>query len=180
VTDQELFEGIARKDDRAFSYLYQQQQERILRLVRQHNGTAEDARDVFQEGLIALWSNIAAGKFELREGARLSTYLYALCRNRWISRLRQRKPVASLDDNPQLEPAAEVEELGAHYERVATLQQHFRQLGEQCRRLLALFYYQKTSLREIAAELDITEASAKNQKYRCMQRLKAFYDQEKG
>lgn len=178
MTDQELYDGIARKDNRAFQYLYRQQQERILRLVQQNSGTAEDARDVFQEGMIALWSNIAAGKFELREGARLSTYLYALCRNCWIGRLRRRQPTASLDDNPQFDPPAETNELSAHYERVATLQGHLKKLGERCQKLLSLFYFQKASLRDIAEALDITEATAKNNKYRCMERLRKNYEEK--
>jgi RNA polymerase sigma factor (sigma-70 family) len=174
LTDQEIFDGIARKDNRVFLHLYETYQPRILRLVRQNQGSEADASDLFQEGLVALWTNIASGKFELRENARLSTYFYALCRNLWISKLRRRQTVQSLDaEDSALELAAEVDELTAHHDRIRQLEASLAQLGDNCRRLLKLFYYQKASLREIAATLGITEPTAKNNKYRCMQRLRA-------
>jgi DNA-directed RNA polymerase specialized sigma24 family protein len=38
-----------------------------------------------------------------------------------------------------------------------------------------MFYYHKESLEKIAAEMDLTADSAKNQKYRCLNQLRAFY-----
>jgi RNA polymerase sigma factor (sigma-70 family) len=174
VTDQELFDGIARKDNRAFSVLYQQQRGKILAMVQRNNGTPDDALDVFQEGVIVLWTNITQGKFQLTDKARLSTYLYALCRNQWISRLRKKKELYSLDDEETREVADEVEALEAAHERIDFLHQKLQELSEACRLLLRLFYYRKASMQEIADELDLTEATAKNNKYRCMQRLRAL------
>jgi RNA polymerase sigma factor (sigma-70 family) len=179
VTDQEIYEGIARKDNRTFLYLYEQYQGRILHMVQQNNGNSADATDLFQEGLIALWTNIQQGKFELTNKAKISTYLYALCRNLWISRLRKKKILLPVDNNPKLEAIAdEVDDLETQNEQISTLRNHFSQLSEGCRKILQLFYYRKASLKEIAEQLAITEKTAKNNKYRCMQNLRSNYQSE--
>ncbi len=178
MTDQEIFEGITRKDNRTFLFLYQEYQGQILRMVQKNSGNEADAHDIFQEGLVALWTNIAQGKFERKDSAKISTYLYTLCRNIWISRLRKRKNVQSIDKNPHLEVAAETEEMEAQYDQITMLENQFAKLGDHCKKILTLFYYQKAALKEIAEALDITEKTAKNTKYRCMQNLRSIYENE--
>lgn len=176
MTDKEIFEGIARKDNQTFLYLYEKYQSSILRMVQKNNGSPDEARDIFQEGILALWTNIATGKFEVQQEARVSTYLYAMCRNLWISKLRKKKPVFSMDNNPQLQFADEVHDMEEQYDQVKMLEEQFKKLGESCQQLLKLFYYKKASLSEIAIQMDITEKTAKNNKYRCMQNLRSFYN----
>ncbi len=175
MTEQEIYDGIARKDNKAFLFLYEKHQDMILRMVQKNNGNQEDALDLFQEGVIALWSNISRGKFQLRENARISTYLYALCRNLWISKLRNRKIIHTIDDNPALELAAETDGMEEEYSRIIELERQLEKLGDNCRKILSMFYYQKVSMKEIAEAMDITENTAKNNKYRCMERLRAHY-----
>jgi RNA polymerase sigma factor (sigma-70 family) len=174
-----MYEGIARKDNRTFLYMYEKYQGQILRMVEKNSGNADDALDLFQEGMIALWTNIQQGKFQLKENARISTYLFALCRNLWISKLRKRKVIHSISRVSYQEVAAEVEEMEEQYTRIQILEQHVSKLGDTCKQLLHLFYHQKASLKEIASQLKLTEKTAKNNKYRCMQRLRSMYHTEK-
>ncbi len=177
MTEQEIFDGIARKDNRTFLYLYNKYQDSILRMVQKNNGNEEDALDIFQEGLIALWTNISQGKFKVNDKAKISTYLYTLCRNIWISRLRKKKYTQSIEDNPNIQ-TVEVEDMTEYHERVNKLERDFDKLGEACKKLLTLFYYQKASLQEIAESMDLTVKTAKNTKYRCMKSLRAIYKPE--
>lgn len=177
MTNQEIFEGIARRDNRTFLYLYKEYQAQIQRMVEKNSGNAEDALDIFQEGMIALWTNIQQGKFQLRDNARISSYLFALCKNLWISKLRKRKDFKSLEESNEISDEEDTEMLLAEHEKISELEKHFRQLGEACRKLLSLFYYQKASLKSIAAQMQITEKTAKNNKYRCMQNLRSLYQQ---
>ena len=178
MTDQEIFEGIVQQDNQTFLYLYQKYKGQIINMVSKNSGNEEDALDVFQAGLVALWTNIERGKFKMQDQARISTYLYALCRNLWISKLRKRKIIHSIDDNPGIEAKLEVKEMEEEYDKVKALEKGLQKLGEACQKLLQLFYYQKASLREIALEMDITEKTAKNNKYRCMQNLRANFKAE--
>lgn len=146
-------------------------------MVQRNNGNEEDALDIFQEGLIALWTNISQGKFKVQDKAKISTYLYTLCRNIWISRLRKKKYTQPFEDNPKVQ-VAEVEDMTEYHERINKLEQDFEKLGEACKKLLTLFYYQKASLKEIAESMNLTEKTAKNTKYRCMKNLRAIYKPE--
>jgi RNA polymerase sigma factor (sigma-70 family) len=175
VTDQELYKGITQRDNRAFRFLYEQYQERIAAMVQRNSGNAEDASDIFQEGVLALWTNIQRGRFELKDSARISTYLYALCRNIWISRLRRRKPDVELrDDLLEDDLPDETDAMLETHNRIQTIEARMQDLNEGCRNLLKMFYHQKTALREIAQRLGVTEKSAKNKKYRCMQQLRSL------
>ena len=49
-------------------------------------------------------------------------------------------------------------------------------LGEPCKSLLEAFYMQKRSMQEIASGFGYTNAeNAKNQKYKCLMRLKKLF-----
>ena len=50
----------------------------------------------------------------------------------------------------------------------------FQHLKDGCKDLLAQFYYEKKSLKEIADNLGLDPASVRNKKYRCMQELRAL------
>lgn len=175
VTEQEIYEGIARKDNRVFLYLYENFQGKILGMVQKNSGNEADALDIFQEGLVALWTNIHEGKFVLQENARITTYLYALCRNLWISRLRKRKITQPIESDERIEIPEETGALEAEHERIQELGRKLSKLGEACQKLLRLFYFEKQSMNEIADLLDLSPKTAKNNKYRCMQRLRALY-----
>jgi len=59
------------------------------------------------------------------------------------------------------------------------ISQCFNRLGDPCRSLLDLFYYKKKSMEEIAVELNYKNAeTAKNQKYKCMERLRKMVEAE--
>ena len=178
MTDQEIYEGIARQDNKTFLYLYNKYKGQIIGMVNRNNGNEEDALDIFQEGLVALWTNIEKGKFKVQDKSKISTYLYALCRNIWISKLRKRKIMYSIDDNPGIEGKIEVQDMEEQYDKVKELEKMLSKLGEACQKILRLFYYQKASLQEIALEMNLTDKTAKNTKYRCMKNLRENYKTE--
>jgi RNA polymerase sigma factor (sigma-70 family) len=175
VTEQELYDGIAQQDNRVFLYLYENFQGKILGMVQQNSGDEAEAMDVFQEGLVALWTNINKGTFTLKENARITTYLYALCRNIWISRLRKRKITQPLESDERIEIPDDTDALEAEHDRIQELGRQLDKLGEACQQLLRLYYYEKKAMQEIAEQLGLTPKTAKNNKYRCMQRLRALY-----
>ena len=175
MTDHEIYEGIVQQDNKTFLFLYNKYKGQIIGMVQKNNGNEADALDIFQEGLIALWTNVERGKFQVQDQSRISTYLYALCRNIWISKLRKRKIVHSIDEHPAIEGKLKVQELEEEYDKVKELETLLSTLGAACQKILKLFYYQKASLKDIAVEMEITEKTAKNTKYRCMQNLRANF-----
>ncbi|RYD82846.1 MAG: sigma-70 family RNA polymerase sigma factor [Sphingobacteriales bacterium] len=70
------------------------------------------------------------------------------------------------------EPAEETKD-------IAQVAENFKKLGANCRQLLTDFYFKKESLRTIAANFKWTEATAKNNKYRCIEKLKILLKSNK-
>ena len=59
----------------------------IKAFVLKNSGNEADAADIIQEGLQQLILNIRLQQFQGKSS--LKTYLYRICRNLWISRLRK-------------------------------------------------------------------------------------------
>lgn len=175
MTDQEIYDGIAKKDNATFSYLYSEYKNMIYSMVKKNSGSETDAHDVFQDGLVAMWVNISTDKYQLKDNVKLSSYLYTLCRNIWISKIRKMKPTLEIAEKDELSLSEDPREWTEQYERVQKLMQHLQELGEKCQKLLHLYYYEKSSMKEISTKLGITEKSAKNNKYRCMENLRSIY-----
>ncbi len=60
------------------------------------------------------------------------------------------------------------------------MEQSLNSLGEPCRSLLKAYYLETKSMVEIAGDFGYTNAdNAKNQKYKCLMRLKKIFGQNK-
>lgn len=159
--------------------LYSQNYKTTEQYVLQNNGSIEEAKDIFQEAFIAVWRNIQLGKFTAQNNHSLSAYLFQVSKNKWISHLRS----ASYKNTRPLETEVEEveEEMLAPEEHnyLNELVEHFEKLGENCRDLLRAFYYKKRSLRDIAEQFKWTEATARNNKYRCIEKLRNLLKDKK-
>ena len=59
-------------------------------------------------------------------------------------------------------------------------EQCLEKLGDPCKSMLELYYYNKMSMEEITITLNYKNANtAKNLKYKCMNRLKRLFEEEK-
>ena len=171
-----LLEGLAKDDRQAVQTIYKQHYNMVQSLVINNNGTADDARDIFQEAMIVLYEKAKSGHFELT--SQLKTYIYSVCRRLWLKRLQQQQKyvpeVASLEETVPVE-----EELDLHEQKNVDLQMMEKamlSLGEPCKSLLEAYYLQKKNMSEIAGNFGYTNAdNAKNQKYKCLMRLKKLF-----
>ena len=163
------------QDPRWLHTVYQENFPKALQHLLRNNGTEDDAKDIFQEAFLVLWQNLEAGKFKPENDDAVSGYLFQVVRNKWIDRLRadNRRPTTTLKEENFAGLAAST--LNSEEEnRIAEISRRFQQLGENCRQLLTRFYYRKMSMKEIAAHFGWTEATAKNNKYRCLQQLRTM------
>lgn len=137
-----------------------------------NQGTEAEAKDLFQEGLIALWHNIKKGSYQLKPGTRLSSYLLTICQRRWYEQLKsaaKRKNQALPEGFDQAEESfAWLEDA----EKVRQLSAWLNKLGHRCQQILSLFYFEEKNMKEIADLLQLKSTSAKNEKYRCLLRLR--------
>ena len=156
--------------------LYTNNRTKIFSMVLKNNGTYDDASDILQEGVITVWNNFKANKIS-DLNCTLDTYLYAVCRNKWLNELRRRgKSSLKLINEAiaeQIPNESEVDFLIENEDKIKDIEKGIFSLGETCQKVLKLFYYENRSMDEIATETGLSgENAAKTKKYKCLQQLK--------
>jgi RNA polymerase sigma factor (sigma-70 family) len=164
--------AIRHNDNSTLRALYVDNYRQAEKYIVANSGSPDEARDIFQEAFIAVWRNIQLGRFEPQHENSLNSYLMQVVRNKWLDHLRSARhrmtvPLTSDHTEEELTTAPADEQ-----QKINSVKLHFQQLGELCREVLRRFYYEKESLRAISVAFNWTEATARNNKYRCMQKLK--------
>lgn len=167
---------LKRGEATALRSVYEQAYPICAALVLNNTGTKEDAKDVFQEALLVLIQKLKNPDFQLT--ANIKTYMYAIVRNLWLKKLRnnEKKGLSLVIDEPeinfQLPYDDDFEYKKETEERHDAIEEAFANLGEECKKIITAFYYQKMSLKEIAQWLGYTDHFIKVKKKRCMDALK--------
>lgn len=174
--EQALLKGLANNDSRAIETIYKDNFNMVQAFVLNNNGSYDDARDIFQEAMIALYEKAQSESFVLT--CQIKTYVYSICRRLWLKKLQQMGRFSNQVDN--LDETIPVEEdLEIHQKRNAEfviMERAMNSLGEPCKSLLEGYYLKKMGMQELASEFGYTNAdNAKNQKYKCLMRLKKLF-----
>ncbi|MEW6512005.1 MAG: sigma-70 family RNA polymerase sigma factor [Bacteroidota bacterium] len=175
--DARILDRIRKGDEGALADLYRANRRPVAALVRQHRGTSEDAEDVLQEAIVVLWERVKTGRFEYK--AKLGTFIYATAKNIWIRRLaRSRREPAAAEgngENPGIDP--DPLEILMDDEETRIVRNALEKLGEPCKEVLLLFYWEELSMEEIASRLGFANAdTAKSKKYQCKKALERLLE----
>ncbi|MBS1525141.1 MAG: sigma-70 family RNA polymerase sigma factor [Bacteroidetes bacterium] len=179
-TDSEIVFGILNNSENAIKRLYVAYFPMVMQLIINNNGTADDAKDIYQEAIIVLYNKIKKGDFELN--SKLKTFLYSVCRRLWLKRLSQMNRYGGdlHDFQEHLLVEEEVEDEAERTMHFGKMQSALGMLGEPCRTIIEDFYIKNRSMQEICESFGYTNAdNAKTQKYKCLQRLKKLFFQQK-
>lgn len=165
--------AIRQNDEKSLRDLYQSNYPKVERYVLENSGTTDEAKDIYQEAFISLWRNIQLDRFQPQHEASVDAYLFQIAKNKWLDHLRsvKKKHTVQLTDN--FDQIEEIEEPGVNeQQQLKNIKKHFRQLGIICKEVLGQFYFYRQSMRTIAEKQNWTEATARNNKYRCLQQLR--------
>ena len=175
INEKLLLQGLARNDKRAIETIYKDNYNMIQALVINNNGSTEDAKDIFQEAMIVLYEKVQSGSFELN--CQLKTFVYSVSRRIWLKRLMLQNRFSVSDGHEEMISVDdEVEDHEKRNTEFIMMEKAMNGLGEPCKSLLEAFYMQKKSMQEIALNFGYTNAeNAKNQKYKCLMRLKKLF-----
>lgn len=177
-TDEAIIQALRRGDPdrrRAWEYMYKNWRDVWAGLVVQRGGTPGEAAEAMNEVALPFEKVVRSPAFQL-DTATLKTYLARCVLNRWI---RLRKKQQNEPANPGREEAAiksvvdSVEKQVMGRDLRKSVDELIDILGERCRRVLRLFFYQDASMEKIAeAEGWKDAAKAKKEKYECQTKLK--------
>jgi RNA polymerase sigma factor (sigma-70 family) len=170
--DAKILDALQQGNEDALAELFHRNRRAITVLVVRNHGTEDDAEDILQEALVVLWERVRSGSFKYQ--AKLSTFIYATAKNIWLRRLaRQRHEIPASDETVEhsTEDPSPLEELEEN-ERIKAVQKAMEQLGNPCRDLLLLYYWEERSMEAIAQQMSFANAdTVKSKKYQCKKAL---------
>jgi RNA polymerase sigma factor (sigma-70 family) len=161
--ERQILERIKANDRSVLSDLYRKYQRLIFSHVIRNGGNEKDAEDILQETVITLWQKVTMSNFELN--VKLSTYLLAIAKNKWLAELRKMKKniiqnieETVIDGNPT--------------SKIQIVRDALDVIAPICKKLLLLFYFEGRSMTDIAQILEFANADvAKAKKYQCKNSL---------
>jgi len=165
-------------DEQAMSKAFRELTRECGPSIKQHvlsnKGTLEDADDIMQESLIALYVKVKAGGFE-RTGS-LCGFLFSVARNKWSNELRGKKVALSVTDVLQMlykkrgnpTPLDWVE----YSDLLAAAQHLLDGMPDNCRMVIKSAMHSWHSKEEQSADLGITYANYLQRLSRCRKKLR--------
>ena len=161
----------------ALSKIYQDHRTEFISWAMKNYGCSlDEAKDCYQNAIIILYENVVSGKLtELNSSTK--TYLFAIGKNKLRELNRENNKKEDIANLPDVVADDPVEQ---HHPEAVKLAMHcLEHLGEPCKSLLQEFYYHKSTMAQIMEKLGYkNEDSAKNQKYKCLVRLRKLYLQQ--
>jgi DNA-directed RNA polymerase specialized sigma24 family protein len=158
----------AKEREIIFAHLYEKAFPPFARFAGKMNAPFQDAKDIFHDSLVIYFEKSLEGSLEIQTSP--EAYVVGIAKHLWLRKFRNDRSKISLD---AIESAIT---LPADYYPTINENQLLRFLersGRKCLDLLRAFYYEKISLRKIAAEMGYrNEHSATVQKYKCIEKVR--------
>ncbi len=168
LNDKQLVDAIRQGDKDALVQLYKDNYISVRNYVLKNNGNSDDAEDILQDASIAVWEKIRNDSLELK--ARLSTIVFAIAKNQWLKRLGKLGRQVNMDGINTEKMTEQAEEFPAHDRKLVVEMMNL--LGDKCRELLTLFYFDGLDMSSIAEKMNYNNAdTVKAKKHQCFKHL---------
>ena len=174
-SDVELLANIrlGKQMDDAIKAIYRNNFESLSLYVMNNSGNRQDAEDVFQEVAVNFIELVQKDKF--RGESTIKTFLFSLNRYTWLNELKKRGRALAREEKyekGQGKTEIDVSHFIAGREAKAQVLQLVGQIGETCKKILLMFYYENLSIGEILENLHYeNEQVVRNKKYKCLKQL---------
>jgi RNA polymerase sigma-70 factor (family 1) len=162
ISEELLCARLKKGDEEAFSAIYNRFAAGLIAYAGARLFRLEDARDLIQDVFLKLWHD----RMTLQIYTGLSSYLYTATRNRVIDHIRRnavREEYGLLLKHLGEDKTADAQQLLAAKELALRVQQALSTLTPKVREVYCLSREQQLSIPEIAAYLNVSEQTVKNQ-----------------
>lgn len=180
-TDDQFIDGLRSGNNEVLSALYKKYYTIVLKFIVNNSGTEEAAQDIYQETVIVLYENAQKPAFSLN--CQLQTYIYSVAKRLWLKQLKKNGKTFLFkeeEENEVVDVSSDLSEHQTKEQEIEKMNHSLEELGEPCATLIKDFYVHKLGMDEIADKFGYTNAdNAKNQKYKCLQRLKKYFFDKK-
>lgn len=139
--------------------------------IHNHQVSVEEAKDVFQESVIALYKNVNADKLESLEVS-IKTYVFSIGKNIILNAIKRKNIEGKVFENFSLTLENGIHEHYEHEHLVNLVKRLYRSMGSPCKEILEMFYEKGFDMESIAREAGYKNADvAKKKKYECLSHL---------
>ena len=174
-TDNEIIHKIRKGDNLLTEKIYNKfRKEFIGWVLKCYHCPEEDAKEAYQLAFFIFYQKIMTGELAHITSS-LKTYLFSIGKNKVFEHQRYHaKWHFDLDDQLVKANVSElIDDILEKEEKLNLIEQRLDELGDPCKTLLQMTYYQDKSMNEITTELGYKNVNTtKNLKYKCLQRLK--------
>lgn len=166
--------------DETIKFVYRNYFEVLSWYVVNNSGSRQDAEDVFQEVVVNFIDLVQKDKF--RGESTVKTFLFSLNRHIWLNELKRRGRALAREEKFEKGQEREEADTGhviADRESRQQVINLVEELGDTCKKILLLFYYENLSMREILETLHYeNEQVVRNKKYKCLKQLEQMLDEK--
>ena len=173
MSQEELIPLILKKDERAFTILYDMYSKSLYSVISNLLKETEDAEDVLQEVFVKIWKNIES--YNESKG-RLYTWMLNIARNSSLDKLRSKgfnnsKQNLSSDNFVHL-----LDDSNKLINRIDTIgiREFVAKLKPKCIQLIELLFFQGFTQQEASDELEIPLGTVKTQNRNCINDLRNY------
>jgi RNA polymerase sigma factor (sigma-70 family) len=178
LSDDELLAALksGRNPDGPIKLLYRNYFDSLSWYVINNSGTRQDAEDVFQEVVVSFINLVQKDKF--RGESSIKTFLFSLNRHIWLNELKRRGRELAREEKFEKNLDREGGDVSVtiiEREARTAIAELLTRLGETCKKILVLFYYDNASMRDILETLHYeNEQVDRNKKYKCLKQLETM------
>ena len=173
MTQEELIPLILKKDERAFTIMYDMYSKSLFSVISNLIKDTEDAEDVLQEVFIKIWKNIDS--YNQNKG-RFYTWILNISRNSAIDKLRSKGHNNSLKNLSSDNFTHLLDDSNKLINRIDTIgiQEFVKKLKPKCIQLIELLFFQGYTQQEASDELEIPLGTVKTQNRNCINDLRTY------
>ena len=81
-------EGLANNDLSVLEKIYEESLPEVIKHVKRNSGNTEDAKDVFQEGILVIYKKVKEDKLQLTTS--FHVFLFMVCKRIWLKKLKSK------------------------------------------------------------------------------------------
>ncbi|CAL1520464.1 hypothetical protein MMC2321_04229 [Chitinophaga sp. MM2321] len=179
--DQRYLDGLLNNDTRLVQEIYERFAGKIRHHIMQHQGSEDDAADIFQESIMDLYNQ--AKHKELQLTCPFEPFFLLICKRKWLNELKKRgrQPVTKrLDDLYEVgeDVFASAEQVIKEEAEASMFLAQFERLGEKCKEILRQALAGEAQ-EKIAAAMGVTYGYLRKKKSECMATLLSYVQAQK-
>jgi DNA-directed RNA polymerase specialized sigma24 family protein len=133
----------------------------------------EEAKALFHEAMVVFHRKVTSGSLETPLKSTLKTYLIGI--GKMLCRRKGNPVAAAVSDIPEMGEEPDVLAAIDYREQAALIRNLLSRVGDSCRKLLEMIYFDDASMKDAADELGLsTEGAARKRKFDCLKKIRSM------